>query len=85
MWLFFSQLPKGDSIRSAETAVVILLLKFSWYFMTITIIFVQEPPLTLIFCEDSLCHFASSLSFLDSTFCLEFLCPEYRTVSGVTQ
>lgn len=44
MWLFFSQLPKGDSIRSAETAVVILLLKFSWYFMTIIIIFVQEPP-----------------------------------------
>lgn len=44
MWLFFSQLPKGDSIRSAETAVVLLLLKFSWYFMTIIIIFVQELP-----------------------------------------
>ena len=65
IWLFFSQLPKRDSIRSTLAAVVLLQLKFSLPFTNVirfkAFYGIQPWVWRQYSGEISLCHFSSSV------------------------
>ena len=91
-----STVSQRDSIRWSLAALLLLLLKFSWFFMNAIFCFYciqTNCPWVFSFLKSifrqniSLCHFQVLFSLFSSsrTFCFQFLYSEYRTVWGITQ